>query len=473
MVVTVPIAYDVTRLFFGPLSRTPRGIDRVDFALAARLFRHSAQPCVGVMPTLQGMRVFDKHAVRRGLFRLQKLWAERRGFEDDALWGSLVQDLRGESTWSTVTASVPRFNRWQRARRMASLISATGFQFGSSAKHHVPDRSVYVNVGHISLATPLYLRWLNARPDVTPVFMLHDVIPLDTPHLVAPSSARHHATMVASTARYASGLMVTTAAAQETITKALARFGREDIMTLAQHLPVPRVFDTPCAPDPALDGVKYFVICGAIEPRKNHGLLFDVWRGLTRDMGAAAPHLVIIGSPGWRSQDILQPVRDTAALRDRVHVVSGLSSPSLKRLLTGAMGLLMPSHAEGFGLPLIEANRLGVPVMASDIPAHREVVDGSALLLDPCAPEAWDRAIRAWAGGERPQVAPRPVRHAVDEREAYFVAIETFLAQCAAHHHAERVAKGAITEARRHLPAGGGSALPVAARVGSAQTDSL
>ncbi len=472
MLVTVPIAYDVTRLFFGPLSRTPRGIDRVDFALAARLFRQSAQPCVGVMPTLQGMRVFEKHAVRRGLFRLQKLWAERRGMEDDVLWHQLVQELRGEPTGREAMASPPRFSRWQRAKRMGSLVSATGFQFGSSAKHHVPDRAVYLNVGHVSLAMPLYLRWLDARPDVTPVFMLHDVIPLDTPQYVSPASARHHATMVASTARYAAGLLVTTAAAKDTVRKALGRFGRDDIMTLAQPLPVPRVFDTPAAKDSTLDGANYFVICGAIEPRKNHSLLFDVWRGLVQDMGEDAPHLVIIGSPGWRSHEILAPVRENKALGARVHVVSGLSSPSLKRLLTGAIGLLMPSHAEGFGLPLIEASRLGVPVMASNIPAHREVVDDSALLLDPCAPQAWDCAIRAWTRGERPQVAPRPVQHAVDAREAYFVAVETFLSQCAAHRYAERVASGAVTDTRRHGP-NGEALVPAAPRVRPARIESL
>ncbi|WP_051357395.1 glycosyltransferase family 4 protein [Azorhizobium doebereinerae] len=460
---TVPIAYDVTRLFLGPLSRTPRGIDRVDFALAARLFRHSSQPCVGVMPTLQGMRVFSPHAVRRGLVRLQQLWAERRSIDDDALWQGLVLALRGESRHGDEVVPPPPFTHWQRARRMGSLISATGITLGASAKRHVPERAVYVNVGHISLAMPYYLRWLDARPDVTPVFMLHDVIPLDTPEYVSPSSARHHATMVASTARHAAGLLVTTATAQQTVTEALARFGRNDIMTLAQPLPVPRVFDTPATPDPALAGVKYFVICGAIEPRKNHALLFDVWRGLSADMGEAAPHLVIIGSPGWRSAEILGQLHDSPALRGRVHVVSGLSSPSLKRLLAGAIGLLMPSHAEGFGLPLIEAARLGVPVMASDIPAHREVVDSQALLLDPRDPRAWDAAIRHWARGDRPRVHPRPVQHAVDEREAYFNAVQEFLKRCAARRQAELAPRGYVSGTRRPAAALSEPALPTAA----------
>ncbi|GGF80168.1 hypothetical protein GCM10007301_45370 [Azorhizobium oxalatiphilum] len=469
---TVPIAYDVTRLFYGPLSRTPRGIDRVDFALAARLFRHTAQPCVGVMPTAWGMRVFSPHLVRRGLVRLQRLWAERRSIEDDALWHGLVEELKGGNALDTDMVLPPRFSNWQRVKRMGSMLGATGFTLGGSTATHVPDRAVYVNVGHISLAMPFFLRWLDKRPDVTPVFMLHDVIPLDTPHYVSRSSARHHATMVASTARHAAGLLVTTESAQRTVTDALARFGRTDIMTLAQPLPVPRVFHTPCDPDPELAGTKYFVICGAIEPRKNHALLLDVWRGLTADMGEDAPHLVIIGSPAWRSGEILGQLHDSPSLRRRVHVVSGLSSPSLKRLLAGALGLLMPSHAEGFGLPLIEAARLGVPVMASDIPAHREVVDNQALLLPAQDARAWDAAIRHWTNGERPRAQPRPMQDAMDEREAYFTAIERFLSECSAKRQAELAASNIKARPRRPMADTQDDAgIPAVARAGNSSAD--
>ncbi len=247
----------------------------------------------------------------------------------------------------------------------------------------MPERAVYVNVGHISLAMPFFLRWLDARPDVTPVFMLHDVIPLDTPEYVSPSSVRHHATMVASTARHAAGLLVTTQTAQRTVRDALARIGRTDIMTLAQTPPLLTGLRHHGRARSCSRGRALFRDLRPIEPRKNHELLFNVWRGAHGELGAKAPHLVIIGSPGWKCDEILQPVRNNPQMCRHVHVASGLSSPALKRLLAGAIALLMPSHAEGFGLPLIEAMRLGVPVMASDIPAHREVVDAQALLLGP------------------------------------------------------------------------------------------
>ncbi|MGU3495264.1 glycosyltransferase family 4 protein [Xanthobacteraceae bacterium A53D] len=401
--------------------------------------------------------MFTAHAVRRGLVRLQRLWAERRSIDEDALWHDLVERLSDERSSTDEVVRPPRFGHLQRAARMASMISATGFTFGRNAVRHVPKNAVYVNVGHISLAMPIFLRWLDARPDVTPVFMLHDVIPLETPEYVSAPSAKHHATMVASTARHAAGLLVSTDAAQKSVTEALARFGRTDLMTLAQPLPLPRAFSTQTTPDPALAGIKYFVICGAIEPRKNHALLLDVWRKLITEMGDGAPHLVISGSPGWRSQSILSQLHDDLALQQRIHVVSGLSSPSLKRLLCGAVGLLMPSYAEGFGLPLIEASQLGIPVIASDIPAHREVAAEQALLLGPSDRPAWGAAIRKWTQGERPAVQPQPIQHSVDNREAYFAAVQDFFVRCAEARRGIRMPEGGRTAPPPPLGSTGGT----------------
>ena len=59
------------------------------------------------------------------------------------------------------------------------------------------------------------------------------------------------------------------------------------------------------------------------------------------------------------------------ALQDHIVVVSGLACPGLRRIVANARAVLMPSLAEGFGLPVIEALAIGTPVLASDLPAHR------------------------------------------------------------------------------------------------------
>ncbi len=65
----------------------------------------------------------------------------------------------------------------------------------------------------------------------------------------------------------------------------------------------------------------------------------------------------------------------------------------MAQLMAGARAVLMPSFAEGFGLPPGEALSVGTPALVSDIPAHREAVGEAGEFLPPKNPEAWVAAI--------------------------------------------------------------------------------
>lgn len=388
----MPIAYDATRLFLGPLSLTPRGIDRVDLAYARHFFEHASEDCCAILPTAWGTRVFPRERVLRGLARLEELWAENRLPAVDGAWMSLAPTMQaGKSSWY-----LPSSGALTLTRRMSSLLRATGIGFGRDAVRSLERNTVYVNVGQVGLAVPFLLRWLNSRPDVRPVFMLHDVIPLEMPEYVSPGAVKAHSTMVDQTARYAAGLIVTTRTAQKAIEAELARRGARALPTLALPLPVPSIFREPPDPDPTLAGIPYFVVCGAIELRKNHLLLLEVWKRLYRRYGVATPHLVIAGAKGWQGDLILDRLRRSGQVSDYIHVLHGLSTPALKRVICGARALLMPSFIEGFGLPVVEAAAVGTPVIASDIPAHREVGHPATVFVDPIDGPRWEAAITAF-----------------------------------------------------------------------------
>lgn len=385
----MPIAYDATRLFLGPLSLTPRGIDRVDLAYARHFFQESDEDCYALLPTAWGVRAFPRERVLRGLARLEELWSENRLHDEDDAWIHLKLRLQGKAA----PLRRPPGNPLALAQRMTSLLRATGFGFGDSVVGALEPGTVYLNVGQIGLAFPFLLRWLDRRPDVRPVFMLHDVIPLETPEYVSATAVKGHAAMVDQTARRASGLIVTTSTAQKAVQAELGRRGVRALPTLALPLPVPALFREPAEPEPALAGIVYFVVCGAIEPRKNHMLLLEVWKRLHRKLGQATPHLVVAGAPGWQGRQIRDGLQRSAGVRDYIHIVSGLSTPALKRLISGARALLMPSFIEGFGLPVVEAASLGTPVVASDIPAHREVAHPETIFVDPIDGPGWKKAI--------------------------------------------------------------------------------
>ncbi len=386
--------HDVLRLFLGATGRTPRGIDRVDHAYARFLCSGWPGPCFGVLPTPHGPRLIDRARVLRGLDRLETLWQEDADTAEDPVLAHVQARLAGRPASPVARASSP--NSLAALPRLRTLLAATGIARGKAAVTEAPRGAVYLNVGQLGWAAPFTTRWLRRRPDIRPVFMLHDAIPVERRDLVSGLGHRTHRMMLHSVARRAAGLIVTTDSAAQSVLSALAERGHAPVPTARIPLPVWPVFLSPVPPDPALAERPYFLVCGAIEPRKNLSMLLDIWRDLGRERGAATPFLVVAGALAHGGAPILQRLRAAGA---HVVAVANLPSPSLRSLMAHARALLMPSLAEGFGLPIIEALALGTPVLASALPAHREAGGGLPVYLDPHDQAAWTAEIIALAEG--------------------------------------------------------------------------
>jgi len=418
---TPPIAYDVTRLFLGPLSRTPRGIDRVDLAFAEHIFQNQPN-ALAVLPTPWGVRCYGAERVLPGLERLRALWSETTDPERDAVYMALRARLLGR-TVAREQAPARSLSRADTPLRLISLLRATGVGAGARVTRVVPRDAAYLSVGHLGLVFPFVLRWLDRRPDVTPVFMLHDAIPLETPEYVEPAGVRGHARMMDAAARYARRLIATSQTARASVEAHLARRGCGPLPTFVRGLPPTQAFANGASPDPALANCQYFVACATLEPRKNLELLGEIWKRLCAEQGDAAPHLVIVGAKGWNGDQIAARLARAPGAANRLHIVHGLSTPALVRLLAGARALLSPSLTEGYGLPIVEAQALGVPVIAADIPSHREIASERTILLDPLDGLAWKAAIER-AAAEYRRWSPPPMESWPD----YFAALAQSLA---------------------------------------------
>jgi glycosyltransferase involved in cell wall biosynthesis len=110
-----------------------------------------------------------------------------------------------------------------------------------------------------------------------------------------------------------------------------------------------------------------------------------------------APNLVIIGKRGWKCQDVTNVLDNCIILKNYVFEIKNCHDLELKAYLLGTRALLFPSFIEGFGLPLIEALSLNVPVLASDIPVFHEVAGNVPEYIDPLDAIGWMNNILEYA----------------------------------------------------------------------------
>ena len=393
-----PIAFDLSRLFIGAAGPTPRGIDRIDRGYAARLLAGDGTPNVGLLPSFARMNVMPAAKARAMLGIVEGHWGEGGAADGDARFRVLAARLRGEPPLAHVPAGPPRPRPLAAtALRYGRMLRQVAWSPLRGARRAVPRGALYVNIGQVLLGWPWFFDWLDARPDVGCVFMMHDVIPLLFPEYSGPVLTRHHARAVATVARRATAMIATSHASADDLRGALARLGRTDLPIHVVPLPID---DSLLAArvGPALDSDRpYIVSVSILDQRKNHRLLLHVWRDMVRAGVRDIPTLVVVGSRGLRTTELHELIRRSPGLSDHVVVVSGLSSPGLRELMRGARAVLMPSFTEGFGLPVVEALALGTPVIASDIAAHREVAGPLATYLDPLDGPAWRNEVLARA----------------------------------------------------------------------------
>jgi glycosyltransferase involved in cell wall biosynthesis len=176
----------------------------------------------------------------------------------------------------------------------------------------------------------------------------------------------------------------------------------------------------------------YFVFLSTIEPRKNHWLLLHVWRHIIKDLGPAAPRLVVIGQRGWECENAVDMLERCEPLREMVIERAGCSDAELVNYLHHAQALLFPSFTEGYGMPLVEALSLGVPVIASDLPVFAEIAADVPDYIDPLDGRRWREVIEAYS---TPQSGPRSAqlerirRFSVPAWSGHFARVDAFLGQ--------------------------------------------
>ncbi len=370
----------VSRLGRGPLT----GIDRVELAYLTRFLADEA-PLFALVRSAVGFLLLD----RRGCAGLLALIQGERDLPSADLLSRLLyrrDPLRGRSETAARKLAIARASRLGLRRLVRRL----------------PKAACYYNVGHANL-TARDLGRLRAA-GMAVVVMIHDTIPLDHPEFSRPDRIASFRRKLAAVVAHATGVVHLTHAARTATEAQMARLGRVPpglVAPLGVEVALPDATGLPADLDLS---VPYFITLGTIEPRKNHKLLLDVWA----KMAGPAPRLYILGKRGWASSDLLFRL-DALPPGGPVRELPGLSDGAVAALLVGAVALLAPSRAEGFGLPPVEAARLGTTVIASDLPVTRELLGNKAVYLPSDDIYSWlETIVRLLETPASPQTSQDP-----------------------------------------------------------------
>jgi alpha-1,3-rhamnosyl/mannosyltransferase len=136
---------------------------------------------------------------------------------------------------------------------------------------------------------------------------------------------------------------------------------------------------------------RYFLCVGTIEPRKNVGSAMQAFADLPADVRESCP-LILVGPWGWKSDGEREYYENVGRVRGIRHL-GYAADADLPALYAGAVGLVYPSHYEGFGLPPLEMLACGGAVLASTAGAVKEVCGPHAAFIEPEDLPGWRTAM--------------------------------------------------------------------------------
>ncbi len=355
------VIIDVGVIGLGQLFETARtGIYRVISSLAAELLsRDGFDLSFTSLSSIQVNQLTDDYFAGKGL--------GAKSFPRNGLEKSLIalagvdRDASGESIPAKVYSKLYRLSLQRRIAAQADIFHS----------HYAPLPSF--------------------RSRKRPVRMLtvYDIIPLIHPEYFADGFADEFRPIVESFS------------ARDDFLFTISENTRSDICSWFGMDPE-RIFVTPLAASPEVfhpvgdpeqvkeakrrfhipDG-RYFLTLATVEKRKNLGMSIACFREILREPGCDDLYFVLVGTRGWKVDDVLEQIDRDPVLKSRVIFAGFVPDSHLSALYSGAEAFLYLSLYEGFGLPPLEAMQCGLPVIASNTSSLPEVVGDSGILLDP------------------------------------------------------------------------------------------
>lgn len=227
------------------------------------------------------------------------------------------------------------------------------------------------------------------------VITIHDTVPWTHPGTLTARGAVWHRRMGEYAARIADLVVVPTRAVAEELTGLLPALTDDRMLVVGEGVSERLRVQPDDADERAhrlgLPEDGYVLSLATLEPRKG----LDILLAALADPAAPALPLLLVGQPGWGGVEPLAEAARTGVPPDRVRALGRIADADLAVVLRRATVLVVPSRAEGFGLPLLEAMAVGTPVVSSDAPALVEVGGDATLVVPRDSPRQLAEALRA------------------------------------------------------------------------------
>jgi glycosyltransferase involved in cell wall biosynthesis len=230
-------------------------------------------------------------------------------------------------------------------------------------------------------------------PDLVPpptnvplVLTVHDLVALEHPEM-HPPRAQHAQRLQLDAARDRADVVL---AVSQATADALVRNGvAPDRIVVAPN----GVSALPAPDRSVLPGRPFLLAVGSITPRKGLASLVEAFAAALLPPDTL---LVLAGPDGYGGDRVMHAIA-TSGVHARVTRTGRVTDAQLAALYRECIAVCVPSVAEGFGLPVVEAAAVGAPVVASDLAVFREL-DAGVTLAPVGDVAAWAAAIEQVAG---------------------------------------------------------------------------
>jgi glycosyltransferase involved in cell wall biosynthesis len=290
------------------------------------------------------------------------------------------------------------------------------------------DMPVEVASGDIFLGLHLDLNmdkssknWLqhHARRGLKVYFVVYDLLPLLMPECFHPDFRRLFKPWIEGIAGLADGLLCIS----RTVAFELGQWLQEHPVTrlnplpigffhlgsdIEENLPSNSISPEEVAILPPLKSSLSILMVGILWERKGHAQTLEAFEKLWAEGEDIL--VIIVGKQGWVEDNLMKRLRTHPEFGKRLIWLDNASDDLLLKLYNSASALLMASEGEGFGLPLVEAARHNLPIIARDLPVFREIASDHAFYFDGKDGHSLAEALKTWLGLYQQGKHPRSER---------------------------------------------------------------